>query len=382
MMLCPNPASPDFPSIGMTRQGKHKIFVGMAAGVGKTYRMLEEAQHLKRLGKDVVIGLLEAHDRPETIAKAEGLESMPRQVVSRRGLIFHEMDTEAILERQPQLVLIDDLAHSNFPGSCRESRYQDVEVLLAAGIDVHSTVNIQHLASLRNIVTNIPGIVVKNPIPDRLLNTAKEIVVVDVTPETLQERLRHRKIFPSANVEQLLNTTFQWQNLAMLRELALRQIANNVEDMRMREGDRLNKTIAGNTGSPCCVHERILVCISTEPHSIQLIKRGGHLANIMNASLYGLFVHNPERSLTQSEALYINTCEQLCQDFRGEFLQVNHFNAPETIAHVAKTQHITQVILGKTRRSLWHSLFQQSIVNQLINLLPDQTDLHIISTGS
>jgi two-component system sensor histidine kinase KdpD len=366
----------------MTRQGKHKIFVGMATGVGKTYRMLEEAQRLKRLGKDVVIGLLETHDRRETTAKAEGLEVVPRQVVNRRGLIFHEMDTEAILERQPQLVLIDDLAHPNFPGSCCESRYQDVEVLLAAGIDVYSTVNIQHLASLRNVVTSIPGIVVKNPIPDRLLEEAKEVVVVDVTPETLQERLRNGKIFPSANIEQILNTTFQWQNLATLRELALRQVANNVERVRMREGDRLDSNRADGTGSPCCVHEQILVCVSTQPHSIQLIKRGGHLANIMNASLYGLFVHNPDRSLTQSEALYVNTCEQLCQDFRGEFLQINHFNIPETIADVVKAQHITQVILGKTRRSLWHGLLQQSIVDQLINLLPEQTDLHIIFTGS
>jgi two-component system sensor histidine kinase KdpD len=382
MMLRPNPSSPDFPSICMTRQGKHKIFVGMAAGVGKTYRMLEEAQCLKRLGKDVVIGLLETHDRPETIAKAEGLEIIPRQVVNCRGLIFHEMDAEAILERQPQLVLVDDLAHPNFPGSCRESRYQDVEVLLAAGIDVYSTVNIQHLASLRSVVTSIPGIVVKNPIPDRLLDTAKEVVVVDVTPETLQERLRHQKIFPSAKIEQMLNTTFQRQNLATLRELALRQVANNVEEVRMREGDRLYKNKAGGTELPCCVHERILVCVSTEPHSIQLIKRGGHLASIMNAPLYGLFVHNADRSLTRSEALYINTCEQLCQDFRGEFLHINHFNVPEAIAQVAKAQHITQVILGKTRRSLWHRLFQQSIVDQLINLLPEQTDLHIIFTES
>jgi two-component system sensor histidine kinase KdpD len=364
----------------MTRQGKHKIFVGMVAGVGKTYRMLEEAQRLKRLGKDVVIGLLETHDRQETIAKAEGLEIVPRKTVNRCGLIFHEMDTEAILARQPQLVLIDDLAHTNFPGSCRESRYQDVKVLLAAGIDVYSTVNIQHLASLRNVVTSIPGIVVKNPIPDRLLAEAAEVVVVDATPETLQERLRDGKIFPFTNAKQLLNTTYQWQSLTTLRELALRQIADNVEETRIREGDRLNKDFAGNFSSPCCLHERVLVCVSTQPHSIQLLKRGAYLASIMNASLYGLFVHNPERSLKQPEALYINTCEQLCQDFRGEFLQMSSFDIATTIAQVAKTQHITQVMLGKTRKSFWNALFHRSIVEQLIKLLPNSTDLHIIST--
>jgi len=380
-MFYPTHFSPDSSSIRMIRRGRHKIFIGMAPGVGKTYRMLDEAQRLKHLGKDVVIGLLETHDRRETIAKAEGLEIVPRKVVNRCGLIFHEMDTEAILARQPQLVLIDDLAHTNFPGSCHESRYQDVEVLLAAGIDVFSTVNIQHLESLRDVVSEVPGIIVKNQLPDRLLAEAGEVVVVDATPETLQERLRDGNIFPSVNAEQLLNTTFQWQNLATLRELTLRQVANNVEETRIREGDRLNKDSAGNLSAPCCVHERVLVCVSTQPRSIQLLKRGAHLAKIMNASLHGLLVHNPERSLKQSEALYIDTCEQLCQDYRGEFLQVSSPDIATTIAHVAKAQYITQVILGKTQRSFWHSFIKQSVVEQLINLLPEQTDLHIISTN-
>ncbi|MGI0495511.1 hypothetical protein ACN4EG_27350, partial [Alkalinema pantanalense CENA528] len=254
--------------------------------------------------------------------------------------------------------------------------------LLAAGIDVFSTVNIQHVESLRDVVSEVPGIIVKSQLPDLILKEAGEVVVVDATPETLQERLRDGKIFPSVNAERLLNTAFQWQSLITLRELTLRQVANNVEETRIREGDRLNNASAGNLGSPCCVHERVLVCVSTHPRSIQLLNRGAHLANIMNASLYGLFIHNLDRSLNDSEALYINTCEQLCQDFRGEFLQVNNPDIATAIAHVAKTQHITQVMLGKTRRSFWDALFHRSIVEQLIERLPSQTDLHIISTDS
>lgn len=362
-------------------RGKHKIFIGMAPGVGKTYRMLDEAQRLKLQGKDVVIGLLETHNRQETIANGVGLESVPRKTVNQRGLIFHEMDTESILARQPQLVLVDDLAHTN-PGSCCERRYQDVEVLLAAGIDVYSTVNIEHLASLNEDLARIPGIVVKAQIPDRLLNEAHEIVVVDVTPETLQERLREGKICPPENVERALQTAFQRQNLVILRELALRQVANNVEFVRIREADCLNKNVESGTRLPCCVRERVLVCVSTEPRSIQLLKRGASMAFTMNASLYGLFVHNPEHLLTKAEALQINTCEQVCHDFRGEFLQVDGFDIPRAIAHIAKTHHITQVILGKTHCSPWQITFRRPFIDRLVRLLTEQTDLHVISTDS
>lgn len=366
----------------LPHHGKHKIFVGMASGVGKTYRMLDEAQRLKQQGKDVVIGLLETHNRQETVARAEGLESVPRQTVSQCGLIFHEMDTESILARQPQLVLVDDLAHPNFPGSYRERRYQDVEVLIAAGIDVYSTVNIQHLASLTDDLARIPGLVVKAQIPARLLDEAHEIVVVDVTPETLQERLRDGKICPLENVERALQTAFQRQNLVILRELALQQVANHVEEVRIREANCLNKNVASGLGSTCCVHKRVLVCVSTEPYSIQLLKRGAHLANVMNASLYGLFVNNPAYSLTKTETLYLNICEQLCQDFRGEFLQVDGFDIPATIAHIAKTHHITQVILGKTHQSPWQILLRHFFIERLVRRLTAQTDLHVISTDS
>jgi len=216
-------------TIRPARRGKHKIFIGMAPGVGKTFRMLEEADALKREGVDVVIGLLETHGRKETAQKAAGLEVVPRKEILRGGLTLTEMDTEAILVRSPQLVLVDELAHTNVPGSPREKRYQDVEGILAAGIDVYSTMNIQHLESLNDLVARITGVVVRERVPDRLLEEADEVVVVDVTPETLQERLLEGKIYAPQKVQESLQNFFQRRNLIALRELALREVADNVD---------------------------------------------------------------------------------------------------------------------------------------------------------
>jgi two-component system sensor histidine kinase KdpD len=343
--------------------------------------MLEEAQQLKHQGKDVVIGLLEAHNRPATIAKAKGMEVIPRKAINQCGIIFHEMDTDAILARQPQLVLVDELAHTNFPGADYEYRYQDVEALLAAGIDVYSTVNIQDLERLKDVVTKVPGIIVKATIPDRLFDEASQVVIVDVTPEKLQKRLQVGSIYPPETVEQSLQTVFQWQSLVMLRELALRCIADRVEQEGMREASRLGGKAIEKANPPCCIHERVLVCLSMEPHSIRLLRRGAYLANRMNAPLYALVVTDPNRSLSKSEALYINTCEQLCQDFQGEFLQVKDDDIPTAIARTAKTHHVTQIVLGKPGKSVWYSPFSRPLVNQLIELLADQANLQIVITN-
>jgi len=213
-------------TIRPARRGKHKIFIGMAPGVGKTFRMLEEAHALKREGVDVVIGLLEPHGRKETAQKAAGLEVVPRKEILRGGLTLTEMDTEAILVRSPQLVLVDELAHTNVPDSPREKRYQDVEGILAAGIDVYSTMNIQHLESLNDLVARITDVVVRERVLDRLLEEADEVVVVDVTLETLQERLLEGKIYAPQKVQESLQNFFQRRNLIALRELALREVAD------------------------------------------------------------------------------------------------------------------------------------------------------------
>jgi two-component system, OmpR family, sensor histidine kinase KdpD len=355
----------------LIRRGKHKIFIGMAPGVGKTYRMLEEGQQLKQEGFDVVIGLLETHGREETAQKAIGLEQVPRQPVIWQGRSLAEMDTDGIIARCPQLVLIDELAHTNMPGSVREKRYQDVECILNAGIDVYSTLNIQHLESLNDLVHRISGVVVRERVPDRLLDEADEVVVIDVTPETLQERLREGKIYNSEKIDQALQHFFQRQNLIALRELALREVADNIEE-NGREHSQPNY---------CNIQERILVCISTYPSSIQLLRRGARIANHMNGRLFVLFVASPHQFLSKTEALYLETCERLCQEFDGEFVRIESQDVVAAITEVATAQRITQIVLGETRRSRWQLLLKGSIVQRLMRSLP-QVDLHIIATAS
>lgn len=356
--------------IRSARRGKHKIFIGMAPGVGKTYRMLEEAKMLKQEGIDVVVGLLETHGRKETALKAQNLEIVPRKQIERGDLTLTEMDTEAIIERSPGLVLVDELAHTNVPGSATEKRYQDVEQILNVGIDVYSTVNIQHLESLNDLVARITGVVVRERVPDRLLEEADEVVVIDVTPETLLERLKEGKIYAPQKIQQSLQNFFQRRNLIALRELALREVADNVED------DAISSTPAGKF---CNIHERVLVCVSTYPNSLQLLRRGARIAGYMNAPLYAVYVANEDRFLTKEESLHIETCEKLCREFGGEFIHVKEPNIPNAIARVAQEKYATQIVIGESQRSRWKILFQGSLTQQLMRLLKN-IDLHIIAT--
>ncbi len=364
------------------RRGKHKIFIGMAPGVGKTYRMLEEGHALKQEGIDVVVGLLETHGRKETAEKAEGLEILPRKQYPRGELTLTDMDTDAILKRclatsrfasTPQLVLIDELAHTNVPGSPREKRYEDVEVVLAAGIDVYSTMNIQHLESLNDLVARITGVVVRERVPDRILDEADEVVVVDVTPETLQERLLEGKIYAPQKIQQSFDNFFQRRNLIALRELALREVADNVEE---------NAIATTPNGQFCNIHERVLVCVSTYPNSMQLLRRGARLANYMNAPLYTLFVADPERFLSKEESLHIH-----CKEFEGTFIRVTNSNIANAIAEVAEKYRITQIVIGESQRTSfggalltrWQMLIKGSLTQKLVRLLKN-IDLHIIAS--
>lgn len=356
-------------------RGKHKIFIGMAPGVGKTYRMLEEGYRLRQEGVDVVIGLLETHSRQETAQRAEGLEMVPSQLINCSGVIFPEMDTDAILARQPQLVLIDELAHTNVPGAQREKRYQDVEVVLASGIDVYSTVNIQHLESLNDLVARITGVVVRERVPDRLLEEADQVVVIDVTPETLEERLKDGKIYALEKVDQSLQNFFQRRNLIALRELALREVADNIEEDALEQAANGTKTDAPF----CSIHERVLVCVSTYPNAIQLIRRGARIAGYMHAPFYCLFVDDPDRFLTKTESLHVETCERLCQEFGGEFIRVTNYDKAKAIADVAKNYYITQIVIGESQRSRWRLMLRGSLTHKLLRALKN-IDVHIIAT--
>ena len=357
----------------MRQKGKHKIFIGMAPGVGKTYKMLQEAKALKQAGIDVVVGVLETHGRKDTAEQSVGLEIMPRIGNDRVAANLLEMDTDGIIHRQPQLVLVDELAHTNIPGSEREKRHQDVEAILGAGIDVYSTVNIQHLESLNDIVAKITGVIVRERIPDRLLEEANQVILVDVTPETLEERLIDGKIYKPEKIQQSLQNFFQRRNLIALRELALRELANAVEEQNSE-----NSTLSGQY---CPIRERIMVCISTYPNSLRLLRRGARLANYMNAPLSVLFVANPDRFLTKPESLHVENCEQLCREFNGRFIRVVSNQIPQSIAETAEREHITQIVIGESQQSWWKIFLRRSFTEQVLRLIrAREIDLHIIAT--
>lgn len=342
--------------------------------------MLEEAHNLKAEGIDIVIGLLETHGRKETAERAKGLEVVPKMAMpcgkananSHGNNTLYEMDTEAIIARSPQLVLVDELAHTNIPGSRREKRYQDVEIILEAGINVYSTVNIQHLESLNDLVARITGVVVRERIPDLVLEQADEVVVVDVTPETLEERLLEGKIYAPEKIQQALENFFQRPHLIALREIAWREVADTVEE------DSNDLQYIENA---CPIRDRVLICISTYPNSIQLLRRGGRIASYMNAELFAIFVEDTDRFLNKEEALHIETCERLCQEFNGKFLRIKSQNIAGAIAEVAERERITQIVIGESLQSPWRRLFKGSLTRKLMKLIwKKHIDLHIIST--
>jgi two-component system, OmpR family, sensor histidine kinase KdpD len=361
--------------IPSARSGKHKIFIGMAPGVGKTYKMLEEACQLKRTGIDVVIGYLETHGRQPTEAKARGFEVIPPKL--------GEMDVDAIIARHPKLVLIDELAHVNIPGSLNQRRYQDVEAILAAGIDVFSTVNIQYIEQLRFQVAELTGISVQEYIPDSLLEAAQEVILVDITPETLEERLLEGKIYPLGKIEPVIRNFYQRCNLVALRELALRQVADKIEQQSIQEVSQETEVPHKGEGRKklrqfFSIQERILVCISTSPNSLRLIRRGARLAEYMNAPLYVLYINNPDHVLVQEEANYIEKCRILSKELQGEFLEICGDNIAQEITNVVNSYRITQIMFGQTNQSFWQRIFQGSIIGKLMRLL-NHIDIHIIS---
>ncbi len=346
-------------------RGRHKLFIGMAPGVGKTFRMLQEGQQLLRDGTDVVIGVLETHGRADTAAQAEGLERVPLRRFLHQGVWLEELDLEAVLMRCPQLVLVDELAHTNAPGSERTKRWQDVEHLLAAGLDVYSTVNIQHLESLNDLVAQLTGVVVRERLPDRVLEQADEVVLVDVTPETLQERLRSGKVYASEKVGQALANFFQRRNLVALRELALREVADRVDDESTPESS---------------LRERVMVCLSTHPASKRLLRRAARLAGFMDAPLLVVMVLNPHAFLSRDESALLEECIRLSEDFGGEFLRIDSDDVLGSIASVAIERRITQIVMGQSPRSRGRALLGRSLAEKLQRrLVGRHVDLHLIA---
>lgn len=356
------------------KRGHHKIIIGAAPGVGKTYRMLQEAHHLKKLGVDVVVGYMEPHGRQETEALVGGLEVIPRQKVKYKSITLEEMDKNAILKRHPKTVLIDELAHTNVPGSEHAKRYEDVEDILNAGISVVSTVNIQHIESLNDIVTRITGIQVNERVPDSIIDTADEVVLVDISVDELQDRLQKGKIYGKEKIEQSLNNFFKKGNLVALRELALREVANSVEEQAL--ADPIICPL-----EPTGIHERILVCISTHPDAQRLIRRGFRIADRMCGELIILFVKLKGKKLPKAYLDSLEKHKALTKELGGKFLEVEAVDISDAIVEIAKKQKVTQIIVGE-------SLKEPSIFNPFKPAIPYQIfkrtaniDVYIVATS-
>ncbi|WPP35272.1 KdpD-like non-kinase potassium sensor [Bacillus sonorensis] len=361
--------------IEQLKRGSWTIYIGSAPGVGKTYRMLQEAHDVKREGIDVVIGLVETHNRKETAALIRGLEVIPKRKIEYKGKTLEEMDAAAIIERKPDLVIIDELAHTNIPGSKNEKRYMDVEDILREGVNVLSAVNIQHIESVHDIVQQVTGVKVRERIPDRILDLANEVILIEVTPETLQKRLREGKIYEQHNIQQALTHFFTKNNLAALRELALREVADDVDDRI----ERLNRQ--NGYSRPRGTNEKILVCVQHGKNAEKLIRRGWRIANRLKAELFVLHVSRKAKDqMTANERHKIQQWERLCGQFGAGFifLPSNDRRISEAITGVAKQNNITQIVLGQSARSRWEEIWKGSIVNSMMRHT-DGIDIHIVS---
>lgn len=332
--------------------GHHKIYVGAAAGVGKTYRALQEIREKQRAGVDAIIGLLETHGRAETLALAEGLELQPRLEIDYKGVKLTEMDTAGLIARRPELVLVDELAHTNVPGSKRQKRFQDVEDLLEAGINVISTMNVQHIESTNDLVARLTGVQVKERVPDRVLLEADEVILVDVTPELLQERLKAGKIYARDKIEQALANFFTAENLAALRELALRQVADAVEEPPL-------------DGEASGIKERIVVAVTASPNAPRLIRRGARLTQRMNGEFH--VVHVRDRRLTREQERLLDIQRLVTESLEGHFWQLESTRPALALTAFIEQQHITQVVMGASLRSPLQELLKGSIINHVLH---------------
>lgn len=342
-------------------QGNLKIFLGYAAGVGKTYAMLEAARKRKADGRDVVIGYVESHGRSETDALLEGLELIPHREMLYAGVVLPEMDLDGILARKPQIVLVDELAHSNVPGSRHEKRWQDLEELLAAGIDVYTTVNIQHFESLNDVVAQITGITVRETVPDRLLDIAFEIKLIDISPEDLLQRLHEGKVYIPDQAAKAIEKFFRPGNLMALRELSLRRTAARVDDQMRAYME--TQSIAG----PWPTAERLLVCVSGSPYSEQLIRATRRLADELNAPWYTVYIETPGSDRHTRE-----NRERIWRDLRfaeslgAQVATVTATSVPEAIIEYATRHNISKIVVGKPNKSRWRQLLQVPVVDHVI----------------
>ena len=346
-------------------KGKLKVYVGAAAGVGKTYKMLEEAHDLKRQGRDVVIGIVETHNRAETAAKIADLEQIALREIPYNNVVLKEMDLDALIARKPEFAIVDELAHTNAPGSHHNKRYQDVEDLLEAGINVITALNIQHLESLKPLVKRLTGVEVRETLPDTFLAHADQIVTVDIPVELLRQRLREGKIYPTERVEAALRNFFKHSNLESLRELALREVARGLS--RHREDRELLKVEGGRRPATT---DRIMVCLSTNPRGGgELLRKASREAGQLNAEWFAVHVETPSESIqkvstTDFRVLLENV--NLASDLGAEVVWLKSPEVLKTMLDFARDKGITKVIIGRTTPGLFNRLLGRSLTHELI----------------
>jgi two-component system sensor histidine kinase KdpD len=364
-----------------SQRGHYTIFLGMAAGVGKTYRMLQDGRAELEAGRDVAIGLLETHGRAETQALADGIPIVPRRRVVYRGTELWDMDLPAVLRRAPELALVDELAHTNAPGLEHEKRYEDIEDLLAAGIDVLSTVNVQHFESLNDQVAELSGIRVRETVPDSVLGRADEVVLIDLSPEALLARLRAGKVYKPERIDAALNGFFRIENLSALREVALRQVAEEVEAKRLITevvGTREDDLTANG---PQAVGERLLALVEPYPGAQRLVRRAWRSAQRLGAQLDLLWVAPPGRSPTEDQERQLQALRQLASVLGAKLLVEPGDAVADTIARVARERGSTYILLGRSRPARGLARLRTPLPQSLMERLPG-VDVRIVADRS
>ena len=362
-------------------RGHYKIFLGMAAGVGKTYRMLQEGRAEAEAGRDVAIGYLEPHKREETSAQARGLELVPRRKVAYRGVEVDEMDLPGVLARHPELALIDELAHSNPPGLEHGKRFEDIADVLAAGIDVFSTVNVQHLESLNDQIAELSGTRVRETVPDSVLGRADEVVLIDLSPEALLARLREGKVYKPERVDAALNGFFRIENLAALREIALRQVAEEVEAKRL-----VTETVGTREDSlaadlPQAVGERLLALVEPYPGSQRLVRRAWRSAQRLGAQLDVLWVAPAGGEANPDQQRQLGALRQLASVLGATLLVEPGDDVADTVARLARERGTTYILIGRSRPARGLARLRVPLPQRLMEALPG-VDVRIVADRS
>jgi len=373
----PEKRAEDF--LALVRQGKRgrlKLYIGFAAGVGKTYRMLEEAHALKERGVDVVVGFVESHGRAETEALVQGLEVVPRKGIEYRGVEVEEMDLDAILARDPEIAVVDELAHTNVPGSRNRKRWQDVEQLIAAGINVIGAFNVQHLESLNDLVARATGVRVRETIPDAWLKTADQVVNLDLAVEDLEERLKAGKIYASDKIPQALEQFFQRGNLATLRELALREVAESLE----RETLRRETTPESTRGSG----GRVMVCMSSyPPRAAELLRRGSRVAGRLNTDWFVVYVETPDeapdRIDAEAQRHLLDNIER-ARALGAEVVRLRASAPVPALIDFARSHSVGLMLIGRSHQRGWRRLLGRTLDIRLVKEAED-LDVQVVALG-